>query len=211
MLSAFKLRGVDLLTQYAAAATKLALQDANVDCRKNSDRIGIVTGIARASGQSLDKLFQALQGPWGSLTVSKALLRKGRFLLASQLANWFTMKAYSATVTDGFTSSLRALITAANQLRCSPDVDAIVVVAADEVSASGLRLMDAFGILHQASPQTWQPYSSQSSGMLVGEGAVAIVLERASIAAKRGQNPIAQIASTVSNFDASPLETSSNN
>ncbi len=101
LLNSLRMRGVDQLTQYAAGATKLALQDAQLVANNMSEQIGIVSSIARPSGESLTKLFSALKDSWASLAVSKALLRKGRFLIASQLANWFACKGFSATVTDG--------------------------------------------------------------------------------------------------------------
>ncbi len=76
LLSSLRLRGVDQLTQFAAAATKLALQDADLNAARLNEQIGMVSAISRPSGESLGKLFSALQDSWASLAVSKALLRK---------------------------------------------------------------------------------------------------------------------------------------
>ncbi len=189
LLSSLRLRGVDQLTQYAAAAAKLAMQDANLNPKSQGDRVGIVSGISRASGQSLLKLFDALQESWASLAVSKALLRKGRFLVASQLANWFGCKGFNATVTDGFGVSLSALVAAANQLQMSPDLDAVVVVAADEISPISLRMWQALGCMSSQPAEAWQLYDDQADGMIAGEGAVALVLQRQADVQISGHQP----------------------
>lgn len=202
LLSSLRLRGVDQLTRFAAAATKLALQDANLNSTSISEQVGIVSAISRPSGDSLGKLFSALQDSWASLAVSKALLRKGRFLVASQLANWFGCKGFTATVTDGLGASLGALIAASNQLQHSLDLKAVIVVAADEVSASGLRMWQALNCMSTSDIESWAPYEMSANGILAGEGAVALVLERAADAETRSQQPIAEVAGMAQTFDA---------
>jgi 3-oxoacyl-[acyl-carrier-protein] synthase II len=218
LLPSLRLRSVDLLTQYAAAATKLALQDAGLangrmNGRMNgsmngsmNERLGLVSGISRASGDTLEKLFEALEGPWASLAVSKALLRKGRFLVASQLANWFSCKGFTATITDGLSASLGALLAAVEQLRHAKELQAVVVVAADEVSGSGVRLSEAIGQLAVGQHVAGRPYDPGSHGMIMGEGAVALVLERASELAASNRQAIATIGAVCSTFDAKPAE-----
>ncbi|MCC6508007.1 MAG: hypothetical protein IT423_02795, partial [Pirellulaceae bacterium] len=206
LLPSLRLRNVDLLTQFAAAATKLALQDAGLNNARLNERLGLVSGISRASGDTLDKLFEALEGPWASLSVSKALLRKGRFLVASQLANWFGCKGFTATITDGLSASLGALNAAAEQLRHSKDLQAIVVVAADEVSSSGLRLSEATGQAASGQRAYGRVYDPDSHGMILGEGAVAVVLERASDLVTSNRHAIATVRSVSSTFDALPVD-----
>ncbi len=171
LLSSLRLRGVDQLTQFAAAATKLAMQDAGLNVQRMSEHVGIVSAISRPSGESLGKLFDALQDSWASLTVSKALLRKGRFLIASQLANWFGCKGFTATVTDGLGASLSALIAAANQLQHSPELKAVIVVAADEVSPTSLRMWESLACMSGNTGDAWSPYEADAGGMLAGEEA----------------------------------------
>ena len=205
LLSSLRLRGVDQLTQFAAAATKLALQDANLNVTRIGEQVGIVSGISRPSGESLNKLFDALEDSWASLAVSKALLRKGRFLIASQLANWFGCKGFTATVTDGLGASLGGLITAANQLRQSPDLKAVIVVASDEVSPTSLRMFESLGCMSDHEANHWAPYSSEGNGMVAGEGAVALVLQRASDVHASGRQPIASVAGFAQTYDAVQL------
>ncbi len=206
LLNSLRMRGVDQLTQYAAGATKLALQDAQLVANNMSEQIGIVSSIARPSGESLTKLFSALKDSWASLAVSKALLRKGRFLIASQLANWFACKGFSATVTDGVGASLAGLIAAVNQLQRSPDLKALIVVAADQVSPSSLRMWEALGCMSSIDARDWSPYRSHSEGLIAGEGAVALILERATDVQASGRQPIAELSGCAQTYDASPVD-----
>lgn len=202
LLSSLRLRGVDPLTQFAAAATKLAIQDANLHINGHGEHVGIVSAISRPSAETLGKLFNALQDTWASLTVSKALLRKGRFLIASQLANWFGCKGYTATVTEGLGASLGGLIAAANQLQNSPELNAVIVVTTDEVSPTSLRMWESLNCMSTCDGDHWQPYDAKAGGMVAGEGAVALVLERALDVSAREHQAIAEICGFAQTNDA---------
>lgn len=186
-------RGVDSLNQYAAAAAHKALQQANRNADSiQAEKLGIATGLARTSGQALEKLMQEIQGPWGSPSVGRALLHKGRFLVTSRLANWFGCKSYSATHSGGIGCGQVALNQAVEQLRQSASSDAILVVSADEVSPLDIMLFEQLG---------WLRNTSGSQGMVLGEGAVGVVLERESSARRRGAKILARIGGTRCSLD----------
>ncbi len=211
ILPSLRLRGADLLTQYAAAAVKLAIEDSDLRVQRDSDgEIGLACAISRTSGDTLSKLFDSLEGAWDTLAVSKALLRKGRFLIASQLANWFGFKSFNATISDGLGCGYSALAAAWHQLRSQPELNAVMVLAADELSHSSVRLSESLRMA-ATDGEPMAPYESDSAGMVHGEGAVALVLERASHAQARGARPMAMISSLVQTFDAIPLQHCSEN
>ncbi len=204
-------RGLDLLTQYAAASVRKALVEAEACGAKfDSKRLGVVTGLAYSSGTMLEKLINEVKGPWATPTVGRTLLNKGRFLVASRMANWFGCKGYNATHSGGIGCGQVALNQAFEQLRQSPELDAIVVVAADEVSRIHLLLTSTLGWLAK-SEQAMQPYDPNSPGMSLGEGAVAVVLERKSSALRRGATALAQIDSTSCSLDQLPFASSYDN
>ena len=204
-------RGVDLLTQYAAASVRKALTEAEACGAKfDSNRLGVVTGLAYSSGTMLEKLINELQGPWATPTVGRTLLNKGRFLVASRMANWFGFKGYNATHSGGIGCGQIALNQACEQLRQSPELDAIVVVASDEISRIHLMLTSTLGWLAKSN-QAMLPYNPASKGMILGEGAVAIVLERKSSAERRGVKMLAEIASTGCSLDKLPFASSFQN
>lgn len=204
-------RGVDLLTQYAAASVRKALTEAeNAAAKFDSRRLGVVTGLTSSSGTMLEKLMSEIQGPWATPTVGRTLLNKGRFLVASRLANWFGCKGYNATHSGGIGCGQVALNQAFEQLRQSPELDAIVVVAADEVSRIHMLLASTLGWLAKSN-QSMLPYDPMSHGMILGEGAVAVVLERKSSILKRGGKALATIDSAACSLDNLPFASSYQN
>jgi 3-oxoacyl-[acyl-carrier-protein] synthase II len=196
-----RLRGTELLTQYAAGATSLALQEAGLNTKTyHPDRVGVVSAIARPSGSIFSKLFRELQQDGFRPSIGRLMLRNGRFMIASQLANWFDFRGYSSTLSLGVGCGLHGLVTAYDKLKNDSSLDAIVVVACDELSAFTMQMFRRSGLLcgHQ---NQWKLYSQGDSGMVPGEGGVAVVVERKSFAEARGANPLARIRGCGLTFD----------
>ncbi len=199
-------RGLDLLSQYCAVAVSKALQEAQRTCQPfDSDRLGVATGLSQTSGSSLERLLDEIKGPWATPAIGRTLLNKGRFIVTSRLAKWFSCRGYNATYSGGIGVGQVAFNQAFEQLRQCDQVDAIVVVAADEVSRIRLRIASALGWLAN-DEHPFNPYCPSSDGMVLGEGAVAIVLERKQSALKRGAPLIAQIDSTACSLDQQPID-----
>ena len=70
------------------------------------------------------------------------------------------------------------------RLRQDEEIDALVVVSADELSPLGLRLEADAGRIPR--PGGMRLHDPASTGSMAGEGAVALVLERAGAATRRG-------------------------
>ncbi len=198
-------RGLDLLSQYSAVAVAKALRESQSSCQPfDSDRLGVATGLSQTSGSALERLLDEIKGPWATPAVGRTLLNKGRFIVTSRLAKWFTCRGYNATYSGGIGVGQVAFNQAFEQLRQCDQLDAIVVVAADEVSRIRLRIAAALGWLAN-DENLFDPYCPNSDGMVLGEGAVAIVLERKQSALKRGAPLIAQIESTACSLDQQPM------
>ena len=199
-LPQISMRGVDLLGQYAAVASHLALKDANLDrARCEADRLGIVSGIAYASGKTMQRLMSEVYRDYVRPTVGKVMLRNGRFMVASQLAYWFSLQGYNSTVTCGELSGLHALSTAADQLRNDDGLDALLVVGADEVSYMHARLHSQRRHL-MGKTGRMSPHDPASTGRILGEGAVAMILEKQSFAERRGAPTMARITGQAIGF-----------
>jgi 3-oxoacyl-[acyl-carrier-protein] synthase II len=199
-----KLRGVELLTQYAAAAVNLALEDA--DLRKPAfqpNRIGVTTAISRPSGDVFQRLFMELQLNGFRPLIGRLMLRNGRFMIASQLSNWYDLRGYSSTISLGIGSGLHALISAVDQLRGDPSMDALVVVACDELSEFTLNVLEQSRVLN-TDQGNWQPYAKNSQGFVPGEGAVAVIVERRGFAEQRGGRALARVTGAGLSFDGLP-------
>ena len=103
--------------------------------------------------------------------------------IGGRVAQYFGLKGMNSTVVEGTTSGIHALIHAFEYLRQNASVDALVVVGADEVGALYVKLFDQLGVL---SGDGFGPYAPAAAGMVLGEGAAAVVLERFGSAARRG-------------------------
>src|SRR5205807_653322 len=105
--------------------------------------------------------------------------------VGGQVSQAFSLKGINSTLVDGASAGLHALVHAYEMLRQNETQDALVVVAADEVGILFYRLFDRLGALaNGASPygEALAPYDPHGSGMVLGEGAAAVVLERRSSA-----------------------------
>ena len=177
------------LTQYALGAAALALQDAEIGPRDSiADRRGLIVGLARGPMGPYERFFESvLRGEFDAST-AHLMLRMGRFSVASELAHVFDLQGYCATVSHGVTSGLHALAQAVEILRRHADLDALLVVAADEVSSLSLRLFDALGVLARpdsSGEERASPYDPRASGAILGEGAAALLLEKETRARER--------------------------
>ena len=196
-----KLRGIEPLTQFAAGATAMALSQAKLSAKSfDPNRVGTVTSIARTSGSVFAKLFEELPQDGFRPSIGRLMLRNGRFMIASQLSCWFDLRGFSSSISLGIGSGLHAMVAAYQQLLTDPSLDAIVVVTADELSPFTLDVMRASGLTSSSSDAS-SLYSKSSQGIVPSEGAVAIVIERASMAAQRGIRPLAEIRAGQMSFD----------
>ncbi len=88
-----KLRGIEPLTQFAAGATAMALNESKLSAKSfDPNRIGTVTSIARTSGSVFQKLFEELPQDGFRPSIGRLMLRNGRFMIASQLSCWFDLR-----------------------------------------------------------------------------------------------------------------------
>jgi 3-oxoacyl-[acyl-carrier-protein] synthase II len=182
---------LDRLQRYAIVAVDQAIANAGllVNQTVESGRIGLFVALARGSAsvheKFADQMFRAPHSP----STGKLILRMGRFHVTSTLAARFGIRGHGATISDGATAGLHALAHAREFLRDSSDHDAVIVVAADELSGLTTRMLDELGWLaHAAVPggEVLRPYASPAGGMILGEGAGAVVLERSRFAKRRG-------------------------
>jgi 3-oxoacyl-[acyl-carrier-protein] synthase II len=77
--------------------------------------------------------------------------------------------------------------------------DAVVVAGCDSITESMFGLADRTNGLH---PQELQPFDNDRRGVVLGEGAAAVVLERAATAAARGARARARLAGVGLSCDA---------
>ncbi len=153
--------------------------------RFTPERVGVITGLVRGPGVASEKFFDEILRSTTSPALGRFMLRMGRFSVASAAAHALKLLGPTATYSEGTTAGLHALCHAVETLRQDEEIDALVVVSADELSPLGLRLEADAGRSLRA-PGGMRLHDPASTGSMAGEGAVALVLERAGAATRRG-------------------------
>jgi 3-oxoacyl-(acyl-carrier-protein) synthase len=181
---------MDLVGQFATVAVGHALADAALADPADLARVGLVVGTTRGAVSSFDRYLDSVRGErWGAakaIAFPKLVMSS----IGGEVSTALGLKGIASTLVDGTGCGLQALAHAFEYVRQNDTVDAVVVVAADEVQELFFGLADRLGVL---SGNGFGPYHPRGAGMVLGEGAVALVLERFSSADRRGAPVLAEL------------------
>jgi 3-oxoacyl-[acyl-carrier-protein] synthase II len=172
-----RIPGIDLrrrarLIRLVMLAVGEALDQAGISAR-GSPRYGLLVGLSRGPVAASEKFFgQTLRGRF-DVTTGRALLRIGRFSVASEVAHDFGLQGYSGCLAPGVHGGVQLLAHGAELLRASPDLDGLLVVAADEWTGIQEIMYHRLGLLGDGAA-----YDRQATGCIGGEGAAALLLCR---------------------------------
>jgi 3-oxoacyl-(acyl-carrier-protein) synthase len=172
-----RLPGIDLhrrnrLIRMVMLAVGEALGNAGLSVR-GSARYGLLVGLSRGPVVASEKFFeQTLQGRF-DVTTGRALLRVGRFSVASEVAHDFGLQGYSGCMAPGVHGGVQLLAHGTDMLKASPDLDGLLVVAADEWTRIQEVMYGRLGLLGDGAA-----YDRHATGCIGGEGAAAVLLCR---------------------------------
>lgn len=178
---------VDRFTQFATVAARQAWREAGLAGRAGDpSRIGVIIGTANGGLDALDdgyrRIFVGHTRP-RPLTIPQTMASGP----ASRIAREIGAKGPVFGVTSACASAAHAMVIGATLIRAGL-IDIAVVGGADSCYSEGfLRAWDALRVV---SSDTCRPFSIGRKGLIVGEGAGILVLERAGRAAERG-TPVA--------------------
>jgi nodulation protein E len=188
---------LDPVSQYALAASREALESAGLAADERAG-IGCVMGIGICGIQTIDTAYHDLYAK--HLKVHPFAIPK---IMPSAPASAVTMglgiKGPSFCTTSACASSAHAIITGALMLD-SGLVDAVVVGGAEAPFAYGL--LQAWRAMRVLADDTCRPFSVGRRGMVLGEGAGALVLERMEHARARNAPVLAVLRGFGANADA---------
>lgn len=206
-MDAREARRRDRFEQFAAAAAKEAIFNSGLQITDaNSGRIGVI--ISSAIG-GLHSLQEAI------LTNHKEGPRKvSPFLIPMLMANGgagmtaieFGIKGPCFSVASACASGADGIGTALMMLRTGM-IDAAVTGAAETtITTTGVAAFDRVGAMSRRNndeySMTPQPFDKNRDGLVMGEGAAVIVLERETDAKARGANILAELAGYGATADA---------
>ena len=191
LLPTLELRRLDRVMQYATLAAAQALARAGL--RPHSDRIGIIVATCRGAAGSFEKYLESVRGQAWQQASAVHFPNLVMSATGGHVSRVLGLRGAASTVTEGVSGGLHALIHGYEVLRQSPELDAMVVVAADEICPMYFRLFDQMGVLAGGTEGGMKLYQEPGSGMVLGEGAVALVLERKNKVRQRGGKLLAEV------------------
>lgn len=116
--------------------------------------------------------------------------------LAGQLSILTGARGPSMTINTACSSGATAILTALDALR-GGRIDRAIVGGADitlcSATLKGFYKLGALSVPVDGAPGACRPFDSERNGLVLGEGAACLVLERAEIAVARGAEPLAEL------------------
>lgn len=195
--------------QFGCAAAMMAVEQANVDLTQtDSDRLGTVFGTETFFADpaevadvfrkcTVDSDYQHQR--WGEFAMREIqplwMLKYLPNMAASHISIALDARGPSNSICQGEASGLLALIEAADLIRRGA-CDLVVAGGTGSQMALTATLYRGTEMLSKridAPEQASRPFDQQRDGMVVGEGAGAIVLESAEHATARGANVLARL------------------
>ncbi len=205
-MEAKEARRRDRFEQMAIAAAKQALEQSGLQITEtNAGRIGVIISSAIGGLTSLQEAIMTnyLEGP----------RRVSPFLIPMLMANGgagmaaieFGIKGPSFSVASACASGADGIGTALMMLHTGM-IDAALAGAAEAtITSTGVAAFDRVGAMSRRNDHytmTPQPFDKNRDGLVMGEGAAVIVLEREADAKKRGAQIFAELAGYGATADA---------
>lgn len=205
-MEAKEARRRDRFEQMAIAAAKQALEQSGLEITEtNAGRIGVIISSAIGGLTSLQEAIMTnyLEGP----------RRVSPFLIPMLMANGgagmaaieFGIKGPCFSVASACASGADGIGTALMMLRTGM-IDAALTGASEAtITSTGVAAFDRVGAMSRRNDHysmTPQPFDKNRDGLVMGEGAAVIVLERESDAKKRGAQIFAELAGYGATADA---------
>ena len=180
ILSKKGLRLLDRTTCFALCASKLAMDDAQINLKEtNGNKLGIVLSSTCGSPKSRSDFY------YSALTKGQTSLNPAQFpntvvnSPASQVSIRFGIKGLNNTVSTGFTGTLTAIDYASKLLK-SNQAEIILAGGTEELCEMLFSSFHKTGFLSHSkngSKEISSPFDKNRNGAVLGEGSVIFILE----------------------------------
>jgi 3-oxoacyl-[acyl-carrier-protein] synthase II len=183
-------RRLDRFAHFALGSSAMAIKDSNLNLPfKDPYRIGVCVGTAIGGGETIENQY--------SIFVEKGFKRLMPFIseaisthsASALISQFFGLKGPNTTTSSGCNSGLDACYLAYNLIRLG-DVDVIIVAAGEApITPYTFAIFSAAGVLatENGDPRTAvKPYDVDATGMVLGEGGGAVIMEELHHAIDRG-------------------------
>ncbi len=196
----------DRFEQFAAVAARQAIQQSGVEFNEqNSGRVGVLISSAIGGLNATFDIFETLSqfGPRRISPFSIPMLMSNG--AASLITLDYGLHGPSFSIASACASGADAIGMASLYLRAGL-IDIAIAGASDAtISRPGIATFDRLGALSRRTENihaTPQPFDLHRDGLVMGEGAAVLVMERESHARQRGAEILAELAGHASTSDA---------
>ena len=202
-------RKLDLYSQYAIAAAKMAIEDSAMDLEKvDKDEIGVVLGVGIGGIHS----FEVEAGEY-AISGSKIGPKYNPFFIPKMIADIasghisiaYGFHGPNYATTSACASSTNAISDAFNLIRLGK-ANAMITGGSEAAiwpsGVGGFNAMKALSTRNDDPQHASRPFSASRDGFVMGEGATVLVLEELGHALARGAKIYAEVAGTGMSADA---------
>ena len=199
-------RRMDRFTQFAVAATGMAVEDASLKfADEDRDRIGVILGSGIGGMETLEEQARVLaeKGPGrvSPVFVPMMIANMG----AGQVAIRYCLRGPNTTSVSACASSSNAIGEAFKMLqygRADVMITGGAEAAITPLAMAGFIQMKAMSTRNADPEKASRPFDRDRDGFVIGEGAAILILETLEHAQKRGARIYAEISGYGSTCDA---------
>jgi 3-oxoacyl-[acyl-carrier-protein] synthase II len=199
-------RRMDTNTQYAVAAAKMALKDANLDMDKiDKDRTGVILGCGVGGIQTFEEQMSTLREK-GPKRISPFFIPMMiANMAAGQIGMYFGARGINQTVVTACASGTNAIGEAFKVIQRG-DADIMFAggteAAITPLSFAGFCSMKALSTNNDNPKTASRPFNKTRDGFVMGEGAGILILEDLEHALNRGAKIYAEVVGYGASCDA---------
>jgi len=199
-------RRMDRFTQFAVAATGMAVENAGLDIEKlNRARCGVILGSGVGGIETLEQQHRVLleRGP-GRISpffIPMMISNMG----SGQVSIAYGLRGFNVTTTSACASSTNAIGDAFKLIQRG-QADLMITGGTEapitSLAVAGFCSMKALSTRNDDPAGASRPFEAGRDGFVIGEGAVILVLEEMQHAIDRGANILAEIIGYGASCDA---------
>ena len=204
-----EVRKMDIYTQYAIAAAKMAIEDSGMNLDTvDKNEIGVVLGVGIGGIHTFEEEAgnYAVNGPALGPKFNPFFIPK---MIADIAAGYISIDygfhGPNYTTTSACASSTNAMADAFNLIRLGK-ANAMITGGAEAaiypVGVGGFNAMKALSTRNDEPDKASRPFSASRDGFVMGEGAGILVLEELEHAKARGARIYAEVAGVGMSADA---------
>jgi 3-oxoacyl-[acyl-carrier-protein] synthase II len=201
-----ELRRIDLFIQYALAATKVAVGDAELDMAKeDAERVGVIVGTGLGGLPTLEK--------YHSILLERGPGRISPFFIPMLIANeapgniaiQYGMKGPNLSIVTACATGGHCIGDACRIIQYG-DADVMVAGGTEAnltpLTVGGFNALKALSTRNDEPTRASRPFDKERDGFVIGEGAGTVILEELEHARARGARIYAEIVGYGYNGDA---------